>query len=612
MMMNASATIEQLVHRSGAIGEYLLAISRSIVDNNPAEKQQAPLRILASSLAVPILLLVLTVVLYYNNRYAASCRLSTTNKQKKKTKPWIQVPGAIPILGHWHKIRTIREVVNVVEEWCDAYGGMQEDETSGGGGGVLEVNLAGQRVVVVCREDRLRELLPHRVPEKMTRPPEIRECAMAGGVTGLYAAEGDQWRLENRLVRACLNQHNLQDYLPAMKTVNQRLMEKWKNECETTDSIAVLEALALAASDALALIAMKQDFDSLHNPDSQVVRDLNTIVRGAVNRTISPIWYWRIPIVGQYLDGCGWAIRRMKKVCGDAVDAQEASFSQKAVPSKSKGDDDDNTGGPQEVDYSKTFLQKLLGLTASGKTKLERHRLTGSVMTLFFAGTDTTSKTTAHALYLLAQDPALQQTLRREVEAQFPGDSLYTKATLQDLYTKLPRLKSFVHELHRHYGSPCAFWYTIADIPFCGTILPKGTKLMIMKHYMSCNTLKPASEVPLGPHGEPPSAWCPERFLVRNNSDDDDDDRSLAPTPQPSTQGAAFGGFGHGLRMCPGRRYAETVTYLTLASTLQNFEWGLAPDRPATTKIILDLVQMPDQEIRLHLTKRHRMERLEV
>jgi len=79
----------------------------------------------------------------------------------------------------------------------------------------------------------------HHVPEKIMRPPELRECARAGGVTGLFAAEGDQWRLENRLVWACLNQHNLQDYLEAMKIVSGRLMEKWKVECEQSDSIAI-------------------------------------------------------------------------------------------------------------------------------------------------------------------------------------------------------------------------------------------------------------------------------------------------------------------------------------------------------------------------------------
>ena len=401
------------------------------------------------------------------------------------------------------------------------------------------------------------------------------------------AAEGEQWKIEHRLVQACLNHANLQDYVQAMHLVTVRLMDKWKGECEQTDRVAVLDTLGLAASDILALVAIQQDFDSLRNTNCQVVKDLQRIVRCAVRRTISPIWYWRIPRIGQYLDGCGWAIERMQELLGNAVDAHQASFEKL----------EKNEGGG---DTSKTFLQKLLGLTASGKTKLARHRLTGSVMTLFFAGIDTSSKTITHALYLLAQDQRLQQTLSEEVDKEFPGDTLQ-EATLDDLCTRLPRIKSFVHELHRHHGSPIALWYTIADIPFCGTILPKGTKLMIMKHYMSCNTIEPAVAVPYGPSGEPPSVFCPERYLVRK------DDGSLSPTRDPTTHGGAFGGFGHGLRQCPGRGFAEAVTYLTIASMLQNFEWVLAPNHPQTT-VILDLIQMLDKEVRLKLMKRCRME----
>ena len=559
-------------------GDFLRFI-RGAVNNHGTQAQHPMLHLLAAIAIVTVFVYFFTGICLGVGRRLPRMTTFKQQKQISSSFRFNQVPGALPLLGHWHKIGSVRNLINVVEPWCDQYAIRDT--------GVLELNLVGHRVVVVCREDRLLELLPHRVPDKMTRPPQVTECARAGGVTGLFAAEGEQWRTEHRLVHACLNHANLQDYLQAMKTVTVRLMDKWKTECETTESIPILETLGLAATDILALITIKQDFDSLRNTKCQVVQDLHTIVRGAMRRTISPVWYWRIPIIGQYLDGCGWALQRMQKTLGGAVDAQQDSFQKLHT----------NEGGE---DNSRTFLQKLLGLTASGKTKLARHRLTGQVMTLFFAGIDTSSKTITHALYLLAQDQTLQQTLRDEVDSAFPGDSLQ-ESTLDDLCTKLPRIKSFVHEFHRHHGSPVALWYTTAEIPFCGTVLPKGTNLMIMKHYMSCNTIQPSVAVPIGPSGEPPSEFCAERFVVRN------EDGSLTPTPDPSTYGGAFGGFGHGLRQCPGRGFAEAVTYLTIASMLQTFEWDLALNHPQTT-IILDLIQMLDKEVQLRLVRRSRLE----
>jgi cytochrome P450 len=63
------------------------------------------------------------------------------------------------------------------------------------------------------------------------------------------------------------------------------------------------------------------------------------------------------------------------------------------------------------------------------------------IVTLFLAGTDTTYKTLAFALYLLARDKELHNELRTEAI----GVDLKA-TTLQDLCERLPRLKSFLHD----------------------------------------------------------------------------------------------------------------------------------------------------------------------
>jgi hypothetical protein len=66
-----------------------------------------------------------------------------------------------------------------LEEWADKYG----SET-----GVYEIDLAGRKIVTVCREDAAMELVKLR-PFVSQRRVQVREAANSIGGTGLFAAE---------------------------------------------------------------------------------------------------------------------------------------------------------------------------------------------------------------------------------------------------------------------------------------------------------------------------------------------------------------------------------------------------------------------------------------
>jgi cytochrome P450 len=186
-------------------------------------------------------------------------------------------------------------------------------------------------------------------------------------------------------------------------------------------------------------------------------------------------------------------------------------------------------------------------------------------LTLLVASIDNITKTTAHAVHLLARDAKLQAVLREEVDLAVP--SLLQDVTLQDLTTKLPRLKSFLHEVHRHYANPFLLLKAVRDLEFAGGTMPAGQHMLVMNHYIA--TRSPAAKVPTGPEGRyPADQFCPERYLVVGERGD-----LCCKTP---ASGPAFGGFGFGMRSCPGRLYAETLSMTVLTALLQNFEWTSA------------------------------------
>ena len=121
----------------------------------------------------------------------------------------------------------------------------------------------------------------------------------------------------------------------------------------------------------------------------------------------------------------------------------------------------------------KNYLEKIVGLAQSDKNQIERNRLTGNIITLFLAAVDTTSKTLTHALHILAEDQDLQRELRKEVDQMtVNGEKTLDFTTLYDLFTKIPHIKSFMHETHRNY-SPMVNKQQLRKSPFLAQHCPR-------------------------------------------------------------------------------------------------------------------------------------------
>jgi len=283
-------------------------------------------------------------------------------------------------------------------------------------------------------------------------------------------------------------------------------------------------------------------------------------------------------MIGPYIDGCGWAQNRLIKKLIAHVEEFEAQEEQNTAEAERK-----------------TFLEKLMYLLKKEKTSMTRDRVVGNLLTLFLAGIDTVGTTTLYCLWKLAEEESgLQEELAREV---LEVDGL-ENVTMDNINTKLPRIRSFLFEILR-FWSPVRvlIFKCFEEATLAGTKLPVGTEIMACTHRGSrvSEDAQDTLGVPLGPNGEGLAEFCPRRWLQI--------EKSKVSVLQPTNVKGGYPSFGHGARICPGKDLAELEVALVLASVIEKFSISMKPGH-APIKIIALFTATPDIDIELIMSPR--------
>eukprot|EP00569_Conticribra_weissflogii_P004658 CAMPEP_0171338004 /NCGR_PEP_ID=MMETSP0878-20121228/7049_1 /TAXON_ID=67004 /ORGANISM="Thalassiosira weissflogii, Strain CCMP1336" /LENGTH=299 /DNA_ID=CAMNT_0011839713 /DNA_START=13 /DNA_END=909 /DNA_ORIENTATION=+ len=243
--------------------------------------------------------------------------LSVAIRQKKQdvNSSIPKVPGPRPIIGN--KIESAEELVVKMEEWASKYSK----------NGIVEMNLYGTRYIIVC-DDRAAAKLEAARPFEVTRLPQFEAVFQSLSSQGLFGAEGENWKKDRRIVGPSLSRKNVRDYMSSVKIVTHRLMDKL--DSLKASPIAINELLLCATLDIIALVACTADIDSLRQGESNMGNDLKQLFKALSIRTISPVAYWKIPLIGNYLDGGGSAADRLVKTYRKLIrENEELSESEK-------------------------------------------------------------------------------------------------------------------------------------------------------------------------------------------------------------------------------------------------------------------------------------------
>jgi cytochrome P450 len=197
------------------------------------------------------------------------------------------------------------------------------------------------------------------------------------------------------------------------------------------------------------------------------------------------------------------------------------------------------------------ILSLLVGARGEGGEEFTDTEIRDQVMTLMFAGHDTSTSTLTFMLLELARHPEVTRQLHAEQEQVLKGES---PSALQ-LEKEMPYLDMVLDEVLRLY--PPA-WIgprrAIREFEFCGYTVPKDAYL----NYCSWASHRLPEVFPQ------PEAFIPERFTRERK----------AALPR-----GAYVPFGGGSRICIGKRFGQTEVKLVATKLLQRLRVDSLPGR---------------------------------
>jgi cytochrome P450 len=234
-------------------------------------------------------------------------------------------------------------------------------------------------------------------------------------------------------------------------------------------------------------------------------------------------------------------------------------------------------------------------LTAMIQVKdLSEEELTDTLLSLLFAGYETTAATLTYAIYLISQHANVEQHCLEEIEQQASQDS----DTIQKKPEDYPYLQAVLMETLRLYPPAISTTRSLEkELVLDGIPVPEGTYL-----YIPIWTIQRDSK-----NFPEPLAFRPERWA--------------GPVPQGSTIGGAgswelrdpppelgkaqaWVPFSAGARSCVGQRFAIHEMTLALAVLVRNLEFQLLDPDYELIPYRSGIVQTPKGGLQMTISKR--------
>lgn len=269
------------------------------------------------------------------------------------------------------------------------------------------------------------------------------------------------------------------------------------------------------------------------------------------------------------------------------------------------------------------FLNYLLS-----RQELSVKDVTVICLSVFLDGLSTTSPSLLFCLYCMANNPRAQEKVYAEI-LNVVGDNPNIPITTRHI-ARLPYLKAFIKETFRMWPNGTEVSrYTDKDMVLSGYEIPAGTHVDLnpMVHFRN-------PQVFVEPDQFIPERWIREQketedelkdrspydvvkstdkmeeeSITLNNVDEKEEKKALLEFEKHSLAASnahpfLFTPFGHGTRMCAGRRFAEQQLVVVLATLVRRFNMSY-PFGESMAQVYHTLL-FPDRPVRVILSKRNR------
>ena len=332
---------------------------------------------------------------------------------------------------------------------------------------------------------------------------------------GLLTVEGEEWQQQRNVLQPLFTRDSVQAYAQGMVAQIRRRSERWQDgqrfdlQAELTDmTLDVLFATVLGRELAL-------DGDE------------------TIRRSAEHLHDWFLPTSYFLPNWVPSPARRRFEAAKSTLEVE----AQRLLEEKA-GD------APTDPSEATDLLSLLVGLREAGVTDtgmLSDERLRDQMVTIIFAGHDTTTTSLTFAFWALANNPAVREKFHAEVDAL---DGPPTLADVDDLtytdkvLTETLRLFPPVYTLPRE---------TSEDVAFGGYRVPAGERLMLPIRLVQRDAR----------FFDDPTAFRPERWT-----------KSF----RQGLHDFAYAPFGGGPRICIGRQFALLEAKLALATIGREYE----------------------------------------
>ena len=170
---------------------------------------------------------------------------------------------------------------------------LQLEEWAREHGSLYHLRLGNKQVIVDSDPDEISTIMKAR-PDTWKRVTEIAECAREDGFIGLFAAEGDEWRRQRRLVMTAFDPAHLRGYTPHIRLITDRLRRRWTERARRGERFEVRSELMRYTVDAAAVLSYGKDLNTLEDETSELQSHLLAVFPMLYRRILMPFAYWRL------------------------------------------------------------------------------------------------------------------------------------------------------------------------------------------------------------------------------------------------------------------------------------------------------------------------------
>ena len=449
--------------------------------------------------------------------------IATNMNPGKSTPPLRQLddlprPRGLPLVGNLLAIDLPR-FHQQLEEWSQKFGPY------------YCLHFGRQTVLVIGDHQLVAGVMRDR-PEGFRRTTRMNDVAEEMGIAaGVFAANGEAWKRQRRMVMAGFDPAHVKSYFPSLLKVTRRLGGRWAKAAAAGAVIDLQADLMRFTVDAISGLAFGSDVNTLESDDDVIQRHLDKIFPAMFKRMFSAFPYWR------YLK---LPSDRQLDRSLVAVNAAVAAFIAQAR-ARMQAD-------PGLRERPNNLLEAMMAAADQEGSGIHDREVAGNVLTMLLAGEDTTANTLAWMIYLLTRHPPALARASEEVRG-ICGDA--AAFTLEQM-AKLNYIEACAHETMRlkpvapQIGLQALKDTTIGDIH-----VPRNTIVLCQIRHDGLNeNLVPQA-----------MSFTPERWLSDGG-----------PSASATSAKRISMPFGAGPRICPGRYLALLEMKMAMALLLGSFD----------------------------------------